>query len=67
MQGQNYPAPAEAWLCIMAVTARHSKAYWDLCVWSGLTITAQDAKADSARVIVLCGWNCFPSHPESCG
>jgi len=67
MQGQNCPAPAAAWPSIMGVTARHSKAYWDLCIWSEPTITAQNAKADSARAIVLCGWNCIPSHLEFCG
>ena len=37
------------------------------CVWREPTITAPNARVDSVRAIVFCGWNSFRSHPECCG
>ena len=65
--GPELPCSCGAPARIMAVTRRRSKACWALCIWSGPTITAPNAKADSARGIVLCGWNRFRSHLEFCG
>jgi len=59
MWDRNCPAPAEAPPSIMAVTKRPSKAYWGLCTCSALTITVNNARADSARETGLWGWNRF--------
>jgi hypothetical protein len=57
--GPNCLAPAEAPPSIMAGMRRPSKAPWDPCGWSALTITASDVRADSARAIGPWVWNCL--------